>query len=84
MITINAWLSYKLTANRNETQENYYQYLDEEIIDAVYDKISRRSRRSEGCAYVRGSLIISEYGKPKNYMGIHFTSMKDRMDLKKC
>ena len=59
MIIVNPLSYSKLTPDRNETQEDYYQQLKKEIIDNFYDDTRRRSGRINEYTFVGRNLLMS-------------------------
>ena len=82
MCVVNAWFAYKNSAEKDETQEDFYMYLAEEMIDNTYDIIRRRSRGTRAVAVVGGSPLISDDGRPRDAHGIHCTPMRVRKNTK--
>ena len=62
MCVVNVWFCYKNSAEKKETQEDFYTFLAEETIDNMYGIIFRRSRNgsTRAVAVVGGIPLISD------------------------
>ena len=79
ILVANACLSCENYSKNKESQEDFYRYLTEDMIDNLYGEISRGTRRSQTCTLVGGSFLIAEEINPKDCICTHCMPMKTKL-----
>jgi hypothetical protein len=82
MMIVDSWLVYSQATKTQESQQDYYAHLAEELIDNTYDQVGSGTRRSENIAETPSpDLVHRRTGAGRAGVYAHLTPTKRRKKL---